>query len=121
MPSGLFISNDLFFISKVTGTGTSLGYPIRVISKASAFTEALTNPEVNAVFVDLEQKMLPLDQLVAAIPNREQVTLIAFGAHVQVDVLKAARALGFEAVMPRSQFTSDLPAIITHLKGASPA
>ncbi len=119
MPSGLLVSSDLFFISKVTGTGSALDYPIRLVPKGSMLAELIANPEINSIFVDLEQKMLRLEQIVEAIANREAVSLIAFGAHVQTDVLKAARALGFDAVMPRSQFTNELPSLIAHLKGES--
>ncbi len=39
-------------------------------------------------------------------------TVVAFGSHVAAELLRRARAAGADHVMPRSQFTQELPMLI---------
>jgi hypothetical protein len=39
---------------------------------------------------------------------------VAFGSHVDTDALATAQAAGCAAVMPRSKFSAELPALIRH-------
>ena len=47
------------------------------------------------------------------------IPVIAFGSHVAVEVLAAARAKGADAVMPRSQFVVQLPELLKKYGGAA--
>jgi hypothetical protein len=46
--------------------------------------------------------------------------LIAFGPHVDVDALAAAKAVGFHIVLPRSIFTAKLPEFLDRYFSQSP-
>ena len=56
---------------------------------------------------------------VLALLERAGVPVVAFGSHVAVTVLEAAHARGADFVMPRSQFTANLPTILERFGGAA--
>jgi hypothetical protein len=112
--TGLLLSRDLIFTSKVTGTAAQLGYRISVagtLSQAKSIIE-LYRPSV--IFVDLTAGELVMPTALIAY---QEITgpdawFVAFGSHIDVDALAAARAAGCHDVLPRSRFAADLPALM---------
>ncbi len=120
--TGLLISRDLLFISKIRGTASELGCTILVAdddTKARSYIQAY-NPRV--VFVDLASGAMTSP---SALQGYRQLvdshsTFIAFGSHVDRPTLEAARNAGCEIVLPRSRFVAELADLITqHLKSRS--
>ncbi len=108
---GLLISGDLFFTSKVTGTAQALGLRVDEVGNLASATARLQVGDIGCVLLDLATPRLPIVELIAAVPIPSRVPVIAFGSHVDTDVLEAARSAGAE-VMPRSQFSATLPEIL---------
>ena len=115
---GLLISPDLFFTSKVTGTAHALGLQVESIDDVTTAAARLSSGDVACVLFDLGAPRASVTDLFAAISAWRQVPVIAFGSHVNVELLDFARAAGAE-VMPRSQFASTLPDILKRHLGAS--
>lgn len=122
MSTGLLLSNDLFFTSKVTGTARQLGFRVNLVATPAAVLERLSSsPGATAdaapcsvLFVDLGHPAADLAALVAAAHARTPpVRVIAFGAHVATDRLAAAQAAGCDEVMPRGRFSAQLVDILT--------
>lgn len=122
MSTGLLLSTDLFFTSKVTGTARQLGFRVDLVATPALVLERLsTSPGTNAetapcsaLFVDLGHPAADLAALVAAAHARTPpVRVIAFGAHVATDRLAAAQAAGCDEVMPRGRFSAQLVDILT--------
>ncbi len=112
----LLLTRDLFFSSKVTGTGQLLGLSIKACGGLELFGQWLVDPAapVTAVILDLGSGMAPAD-VAAAIPSGPTVRLMAFGSHVDVAAMNAAREAGFEPVLPRSRFTAELTQLLQGL------
>ena len=108
---GLLISPDLFFTSKVTGTAQALGLRVDSVDDVASAVSRLQAGEVGCVLVDLAAPRVSIAELLAAMPAEARVPVIAFGSHVNTEVLETARAAGAE-VMPRSQFSATLPGIL---------
>lgn len=108
---GLLISGDLFFTSKVTGTAQALGLRVEEVGNLAAATERLQADDIGCVFLDLATPRVSVADLIAAMSDANRVPIVAFGSHVNTDVLEAARAAGAE-VMPRSQFSATLPDLL---------
>ena len=113
-PAGLLLSRDLIFTSKVTGTAQALGHKVIVagnVALASAMLEQWT-PVI--VFADLGAGDLvaPANLVRFRELMGEAVTFLAFGSHVDVEALAAARDAGCDPVLPRSKFTQILPELI---------
>lgn len=110
---GLLISSDLFFTSKVTGTAQGLGLQVDEVGDVASVAARLMTGDVGCVLLDLATSRVPVSEVVAARPAGSRVPIIAFGSHVNVELLEAARSAGAE-VMPRSQFSATLPDILRH-------
>jgi FixJ family two-component response regulator len=113
---GLLISPDLFFTSKVTGTAQALGLNVEAFDDLSMATARLSSGEVTCVLFDLSAPRASVTELFAALPTA--VPVIAFGSHVNVELLSSAKSAG-AVVMPRSQFAANLPDILKSYLAAS--
>jgi hypothetical protein len=113
-PPGLLLSRDLIFTSKVKGTAAELGYPMMVTGADIPARSMIAAYRPRIVFVDLAAGKLVAPA--ALIAYREiagpDTWFVAFGAHVDVEVLAAARAAGCHDVLPRSRFTAELPELM---------
>lgn len=119
--SGLILTRDLMFTSKVVGTAQALGLAIKSVGGLDRAEALIAEHAPRAVFVDLAAGDLAspdaLSRLMALAPG---VPFIAFGSHVDADALAAARAAGCREVMPRSKFTMQLPELIRKYLGDAP-
>ncbi len=116
--TGLLISPDLFFTSKVTGTAQALGLRVEAFDNLAMAIARLSSDDIACVLFDLGAPRASITDLFAAMSATTPVPVIAFGSHVNVELLEAAQAAGAE-VMPRSQFASTLPGILQRHLGAS--
>ncbi len=108
---GLLISPDLFFTSKVTGTAQALGLRVDSVDDVTTAKSRLEAGDIGCVLLDLAAPRVSVAELLAAMPDSKRVPIIAFGSHVNVELLETARAAGAE-VMPRSQFSATLPEVL---------
>jgi DNA-binding NarL/FixJ family response regulator len=110
MRTGLILSDDLIFTSRVTGTGRDLDFAICFAKTPEALLNLARGNSPACVIVDLSNPGLNIGEFVAALKQLSPApTVVAYGSHVDVATLKAARAAGCDFVMPRSQFVEALP------------
>ena len=107
------VCTDLLFTSKVTGTGKELGRQVRVYPSAKSAATA-ASPDLKIALLDLSNpKNTPPEDIrawKAALPDG--AVLIAYGSHVDVPALQAAREAGCDLVLPRSAFVQRLPQLL---------
>jgi len=112
--SGVLLSRDLMFTVKITGTARELGFAVKVAGDAETAAALIREHQPRAVIVDLAAG--PVASPEALVQLQEvagpQTPFVAFGSHVEADVLEAARAAGCREVMPRSKFTRELPDLL---------
>lgn len=112
MPRIVAYMDDLFFQMKLAETAKHLGLEVKVAANGDSLLQLLDPLPVLVVF-DLNAKTAPLDavqRLRAAQPN---LRIVGFLSHVQTDLAAKAHSAGFDEVMPRSKFTTQLPQILT--------
>jgi len=109
------VVDDLFFASKIRGTGAQVGSRIQfvksietAISKAREEVPALVIVDLNAGCCDAVElaRAFKGDDNLCAIP------LLGFFSHVHIEQQQAALAAGFDQVLPRSAFTKNLAQIL---------
>jgi CheY-like chemotaxis protein len=112
-PTGLLLSRDLFFTSKITGTARALGRRVVVAGNSALASSMIEQWRPAVVFVDLAAgdlvepaALLAYRQLAPGTP------FVAFGSHVDTQALAAASAAGCDPVLPRSRFTAELPDLV---------
>lgn len=115
-PSVWFLSGDLVFASRVRGAAERVGLRFRLSGSLppSNATEGhavvpdsggATEERPKYVILDLATRFSLTEQVVAWVREHHPgAIVIAYGPHVQVARLKAARDAGIERVMTRGQF-----------------
>lgn len=121
--TGLMLTDDLIFFSRVSGAARANGLFVKQARNAAALLELAKHEPPGGVILDLQNDGLDLPALLAglreigpAMPN-----VIAYGSHVEADVLRAARAAGCDRVMPRSQFVELLEGSLEEWLGGQKA
>ena len=109
-PSGILLSDDLIFTSRVVGAGRDLGLSIRTARNADAVLKLSQQQFPTCVIVDLSNPGLRIAELIAglgALTTRPRI--VAYGSHVDTATLRAAREAGCDVVLPRSAFFEQFP------------
>lgn len=107
---------DLFFQSKVAETAKQSGAKLQLIRSLYELFPALEKkPEM--VLIDLEADGIDgpalISQLKGSYPD---LRVVAYAAHVRKGLLEQARESGADLVFARSQFTEELPGLLSPKK-----
>ena len=118
-PAGLLLSRDLIFTSKITGTARELGHRVMVAGNVALASTMIEQWRPKVVFVDLAAgELVSVLALMSYMKIAPMGTpFVAFGSHVDVAALAAAKAAGCDPVMPRSKFSNELPDLIRRFFG----
>lgn len=118
---------DMIFETKICSTANTLGAPAIVVRSTDALDAAISRTGASLVLVDLNTAGdSAIDLVKAAMAHPSELHVVAFASHVNADLLEKAEQAGAHSVMPRSQFSAELPNLITtHCKkldttGAAP-
>lgn len=84
---------------------------------APEYLEAALNKGADVLVVDLGINGIDLNGIVS-VARARKVPIVAFGPHVDVELLRAAEEAGIDAVYPRSAFMKDMGKILAeHITG----
>ncbi|MFG0334602.1 MAG: histidine kinase [Maioricimonas sp. JB049] len=110
----LFLSGDLFFTSSLRSAAEAAGFTVEIdaMPNAGRFLPKLASEGYFAVVIDLESPGLDVASVVEALPVESRPRTIAFGPHVQVARLEAARQAGCDRVVSRAQISTKLAALL---------
>lgn len=111
----VLVCQDLIFSTKIKGTAQALGLPLAVVGSTAAVAATSLAPDL--VIVDLSSPPTTSEDDLRSLRERlgEAARLIAYGSHVEVERLGAARRAGCDPVLARSEFTARLPALLQGL------
>jgi DNA-binding NarL/FixJ family response regulator len=115
MPRVVAYMDDLFFQMKLAETAKHLHVEVKVAANPEALLQ-LMDPLPKFVIVDLNARNTPLEAIEKLREYQPTMPVIGFLSHVQTDLAAKAKAAGFQQVMPRSQFTANLPQILAMAK-----
>ena len=109
----LALVRDLFFRAKIDAVASVVGAEVEYASSLDAVAARISATHPSIIFTDLSDATFPaletLKQIRAAAPAAR---VIGFASHVDLKSLKAARAAGYDLTLSRSEFTSQLPALL---------
>ena len=120
-PTGILLSRDLIFTTRVTGTASELGHRVLVAGTSSLALAMIEQWRPCVVFVDLAAGDLVAPEALLCYQGvtGPATAFVAFGSHVDTEALAAARAAGCDPVLPRSKFSAELPGLIRrYFRGA---
>jgi CheY-like chemotaxis protein len=106
---GYLLCDDLMWISRVTGIARDLGLKVVAARKPEQLEKLVRQQAPVCVFLDLSTASAA--EIVPRVKEwgGQDARFVAFGSHVDVAVLAAARAAGCDPVLPRSQMAELLP------------
>lgn len=106
--------SDLVFRGKIDATARAVGAEVEFVSSCTALSDTLQAGKTAKVLIDLG---LPAGESLQAIrivrDHDPDLTIVAFGSHVDQAALQAAADAGADQVMPRSRFAAQLQTIIS--------
>lgn len=109
------VVDDLFFASKIRGTGEQVGVTVRFARTADALAEAARRDQPSLIICDLHSEKIDPNELAKRLKADEQlnsIPLLGFFSHVQVELKQQAEQAGFDRVLPRSAFNAQLIQIL---------
>lgn len=107
------VVNDLMFGSRVRAAAEQHGIPVAFARSSQALHEQASGASL--ILLDLNTRWLrPAEEIRALKANAatRHVRIIAFGSHLSVESLTAARAAGADRVMANSAFVQALPDLL---------
>jgi hypothetical protein len=105
---------DLFFRSKIDATARHLNVPVR-FSDVAGLPRAASEPGTAAVLVELNDGALGAVEKLRKNADTRTLPVIGFLSHVDRDLAKRAEETGVTRVLPRSQFSENLPELLMDL------
>lgn len=116
----LGLATDLFFAPTIEQAAKVLGYSTHWIDSYQAapeFLKILNEQQPALIILDLNSSVPWSEWLPAAKADEHarDIPWLAFGSHMNPRRLAAARHAGADKVVPKSQFSAELPALIAAL------
>jgi DNA-binding response OmpR family regulator len=107
------VTRDLAVVSQVDGAAARVGAVARTVSNNDDAAARCVADTVDLVLVDLSTPSLSVKKLVEQLSaaGYARPRIVAFGSHVHVEKLAAAREAGCDEVLSRGQFIGQLDAV----------
>jgi len=107
-PLAVLVTADLFLGSRLQGLIERAGYRLKTVASSERVV-GLADEQAERIVIDLTTPALHLTTITDAFPEQLGKRVAAYAPHVRVDLLRAARALGIQAVFTRGQLDIELP------------
>jgi DNA-binding NarL/FixJ family response regulator len=116
----LALGSDLFFAPKIESAAAALGCStkwVREYATVQDFMQALADAPPALIVLDLNSALPWAEWLPAAKTEfaTRRIPWLAFGSHMNPRRLKAARYSGADKVVPKSEFSAALVALMQDL------
>jgi DNA-binding NarL/FixJ family response regulator len=109
----LLVSQDLMIGSWAAGPAGGAGIRLDVAAAPARALELASHTEYRLVMIDLSTAAGALAELITGLRQQcGELKIVAFGPHVQEQLLDRARELGCDRVLSRGQFHSQVNDII---------
>lgn len=110
----LAVVDDLLFSSKIRAVAAGASEAVTFVRNPAGVKAACAEHQPRLVLIDLDRDTLnPIETISAILRMPAPVPrIVAFGAHVNVDRLRAAREAGADQAMARSAFVAALPGLL---------
>jgi CheY-like chemotaxis protein len=117
----LAVVDDLMFSSKIRTAGRQLGLTVAFARSSNAALEQIRAARPALVILDLDNPRtdpVGILESMKADASLQTIPTIGFVSHVKVDLIQAAKDAGATEILPRSQFTAQLPEILSRASRA---
>ncbi|NBR06462.1 MAG: hypothetical protein EBT92_11890 [Planctomycetes bacterium] len=110
----LVLCDDLIFSSKISGEARAIGLQAKVVKTVDKLVEVSSCEKFAGALIDLGIASPELEKLITELRASQGVNFpcLGYGSHVDVELLRKARSLGYDPVLPRSKFVLELMTIL---------
>lgn len=109
----LSVGDDLLFFSRIRAEGEACGLSVFQVRDAKGLAAAMhSSDDVGLILLDLET----MDAPTVVLASQGRTPIVAYGPHVQAELLRTARESGCTRVVPRSVFVKELREILSLAK-----
>jgi CheY-like chemotaxis protein len=109
----LLLTNDLMASSRAAGTARQSGTTLHTVANSVAALQQLQEAAYSLAIVDLTTVGSAIGALVEDLKRiQPELSIMAYGPHVQEHLLEAARSAGCDRVLTRGQFHAQMTEII---------
>ncbi|HMD30726.1 MAG TPA: hypothetical protein VKG84_02370 [Candidatus Acidoferrales bacterium] len=113
----LALVDDLFFRAKIVETARQTGVELACFASPEDLVEEARAHAPALVLMDLNSTQNPMEAI-QQLAAGNSMPVVGFLSHVQAELAEVARRAGCTEVMPRSQFSKELPTILARAKAA---
>lgn len=116
----LLVISDLIFRSRIDDAARHASVPLRVAKSMEQLERHLSKEMPSLVIVDLEADTI--DTIAAirhlrSLPGGDELRIVGYAGHTNVDAIKAGREAGAGVVLARSGFIAQLPSLLARAAG----
>lgn len=114
---------DMIFASRIRGAAEIVGKKVRTVGTPEALLERAREEKPGLIFIDLDSRVgdsAALIRELKADPELAEIPLIAFGAHIETEALRAAHEGGADRVLARSALVKILPSLLEGTESDDP-
>jgi DNA-binding NarL/FixJ family response regulator len=106
----LLLCDDLFFTSRVAAAADAHGLELKVARDSADFILLAGAESPTVALIDLGNPGLSIEKLLTHLRTTcaKMPRVVAYGAHVDIAGLRAAREVGCDLVLPRSAFVEQV-------------
>jgi DNA-binding NarL/FixJ family response regulator len=114
VPAAMLVSADLMFASRVRAAAERVDVTVESALGVDALWEKVVNGSPPLVILDLSAPGLRAEAIVPKLRELKPApeTIIAFGPHVQEELLRGAEKAGCDVVLSRGQFNAQMDALL---------
>jgi DNA-binding NarL/FixJ family response regulator len=115
--------DDLLFSSKIRAVASHAGARVVFTRSADTTLSALGTHNASLVIIDLDGRSADAIDIIRAIRHESipQPRIVGFGAHVNVERLRAAVDAGCDQAVARSTFVTMLPGMLEAAAAGTPS
>ncbi|HWP55495.1 MAG TPA: response regulator [Pyrinomonadaceae bacterium] len=109
------VVDDIFFASKIRGTAEQVGVAVAFARSADGVSEIIQQQAPSLIICDLHSQKINPIELAKSLKAKEgtrDIPLLGFFSHVQTELQRRAQDAGFDRVIPRSAFATNLVEIL---------
>ena len=109
------VVDDILFASKIRGTAEQAGVAVAFPRSADGVFEIIKQQAPSLIICDLHSQKINPIELAKSLKAKEEtreIPLLGFFSHVQTELQRRAQDAGFDRVIPRSAFTTNLVEIL---------
>lgn len=115
MAKALLLVDDLFFSVQLETAARIVGLE-PLAGPGPGMVKALADPDLRLVVLDLAVRARPWAEVLAEVrAAREDVPVVAYSPHVDVEARRAAEAAGATRVVTKRQLVTDLPGLLREM------